>query len=353
MRNAIVLALGLAVFLSSSPAASAQSLPLPPARLDSLVSSTGSFSIVPVTTWGSGDFNALSDRWFGYETPRLDQMSIAMDATASTTYEGDLFFRKLKLKVGLTVDVDDNFIGKLDRFMGYVNWDGFTLRVQASTLRGEALWTGAAVPGMPAQSEFDNPFASVDLLYYKRKGGIDYWGLGYTSYRLPVQLDCLTYDEERGEVWWAPVSALYQPDMAFRIYSALFGLDTLYEAFARSGTFAAMQGASLWLATQDRAGLGLAYISDEARAWIEAANGLPLWSATQIAMLVDYDLIVGLQYVRDLGRLRLGLGLGFEIGGQMVLCVTPKGPVDSSHVDASPSFYLFHYGPILKATISF
>ncbi|PKL10080.1 MAG: hypothetical protein CVV51_00470 [Spirochaetae bacterium HGW-Spirochaetae-7] len=106
--------------------------------------------------------------------------------------------------------------------------------------------------------------------------------------------------------------------MDFHIYSALFGLDTLTEAFARCGTFARMQGLAVWMATQDRAGVGLSSISDEARGWIEDANpGTTLWSATQIAMLVDYNLILGMQWV-----------------------------------GASPSFYLFHYGPILKATVS-
>ncbi|TFG82761.1 MAG: hypothetical protein E4H20_06995 [Spirochaetales bacterium] len=68
---------------------------------------------------------------------------------------------------------------------------------------------------------------------------------------------------------------------------------------------------------------------------------------------VDDNLILGLQWVSDLGPVRLGLGLGFEVGGQLVLCVTPKGPVDDpNYIDASPSLYLFHYGPILKGTVS-
>ncbi len=331
----------------------AQPLQAAERSLVSWLSTTGSFSIVPIDTWGSGDFDALNDAMWGYDTPRLNQLTIDMDQTASTTYEGELFFKKLRLKVGLNVDVDDNLIGRLNRFMGYINYDGFTLRVQTSELRGTAIWTGANLPGMPFEYPFDNPFISVDLLYYKQSGGIDYFGAGYTSYRLPVQLTILTYSTVEDSVWWADQSTAYQPDMAFHIYSVLFGLDTLQEAFSRSGTFAQMQGLTVWMATQDRAGVGLSYISDEAKSWIEAANGnLPLWSATQIAMLVDYNLILGAQWVGDLGPVRLGLGLGFEIGGQMVTCITPKGPVDSAHVDASPSFYLFHYGPILKATVA-
>lgn len=320
----------------------------------SWLSTSGSFSIVPIDTWGSGDFSALGDAMWGYDTPRLNQLTLDMDQTASTTYEGELFFKRLRLKVGLNVDVDNNLVGKLYRLMGYVNYDGFTLRVQTSRLRGNAVWTGADLAGMPASTRFDNPFVSVDLLYYRKTGGIDYFGLGYTSYRLPVQLTVLTYDPARDSVWWATQSSAYQPDMAFQIYSFLFGLDTLHEAFNKTGTLANMQGFGFWMATQDRVGGGLSYISDETKGWIEAANpGTRLWSATQIAMLADYNLILGAQWVGDLGPVRLGAGLGFEVGGQVVMCVTPRGAVDSaSYVDASPSFYLFHYGPVLKGTIS-
>ena len=347
------MAFASAFALESVLTVGAQPLPAAEHAIASWLSTAGSFSIVPVDTWGSGDFDALSDALWGYSTPRLNQLTIDMDQTACTTYEGELFFKKLRLKVGLNIDVDNNLIGRLDRFMGYINYDGFTLRVQTSELRGTALWTGTDLAGMPAAYPFDNPFVSVDLLYYRQTGGIDYFGAGYTSYRLPVQLTILTYSTTEGSVWWAyPQSTAYQPDMAFHIYSVLFGLDTHHEALTRTGTFAGMQGLAVWMATQDRAGAGLSYISDETRGWIETADSLPLWSATQIAMLVDYDLILGAQWVGDLGPVRLGLGLGFEVGGQMVTCVTPKGPVDSTHVDASPSFYLFHYGPIIKATVS-
>lgn len=317
------------------------------------LSASGSFSIVPWDTWGSGDWDALMDEFFGYTTPRTSQMYVRMDTTATTTYEGDLFIKKLGLRLGINVDVDSNFVGKLYRFMGYIGFKGFTLRYQQSRLKGTAVWTGNPVSGMPPEYAFDNPLINVDLLYYFDKG-IDYLGLGYSSYRLPVQLNILTYNETLDSVWWAPQSATYQPDMDFHIYSLLLGLDTLQQVFFKRGILAGFEGFAIWLATQDRFGLGLSYISDEAAAWVSAANGgAQLWSATQIAMLVDYNLIVGGQWVGNLGPIRAGLGLGFQIGGQTVTCITPRGPVDSSaYVDASPSVYLYHYGPILKVMVS-
>jgi hypothetical protein len=318
--------------------------------IESAISTSGSFSIIPIDTWGSGDFNALGDKWFeNGNTPRVNEMSIAMNQTATTIYEGDLFFKKLSLKIGMDVDVDNNFIGKLNRIMGYVNYSGFTLRVQRSELQGTTTWTGSPVSGMPDNSSFDNTYLSIDLLHYRHNWSGDYWGIGYTSYMLPVQIDCLVYDTARQEIWYG--HDVYEPDMAFQIYSVLLGFDTLQAAFVDSSS--TRQGLGFWATSQDRAGAGISTLSDQTVGWVEAANpGLSIWSSEQIAMLVDYDLTLGLQLVRTLGPVRMGFGLGFNIGGQMILCITPKGPVDAAHVDASPAFYLYHYGPIFKGTVS-
>ena len=346
------------VFLLFAWPSTGQGFSINPASLRSefwrAVSTSGGFALSPAMGWVSGDFDALSDSFFGYKTPRVNQLSVAMDPAAVTTYEGGLFFRKLKLKVGLDVDVDKNLVGEVNRFMGYMNYDIFELRVEKSTLKGTANWEGAPQGGMPQSVSFDNPFVNVDLLYYLGGDvGVSYLGIGYSSYRLPVQLDCLTFDASRDSVWWAPVVSFYQPDMAFHIYSVLLGIDSLHDALMEKGLFGRLQGFSPWLWTQDRAGAGISEISSEAESWIRSANGLPLWSSTQIAMLVDYNLTLGLQWVGHLGRLRMGFGLGYNVGGQTVTCVTPKGPVDAQHVDASPSLYLAHGGVVLKASISF
>ena len=98
----------------------AQGLQFNPASLRSAlseaISTSGSYSIAPLNNWGSGDFTALTDAFFGYDTPRVNQFTVVMDRTATTTYEGDLFFKKLKLKIGLDIDVDSNFVGKLNDF---------------------------------------------------------------------------------------------------------------------------------------------------------------------------------------------------------------------------------------------
>ena len=91
----VILILFLAA-LAFCPALPAQSAPVTPGTVVSAIqnalSTSASFAVIPIDTWGSGDFDALADTWCGYTTPRQDQLSLTMERTSSTIYEGDLFF---------------------------------------------------------------------------------------------------------------------------------------------------------------------------------------------------------------------------------------------------------------------
>jgi hypothetical protein len=62
-------------------------------------------------------------------------------------------------------------------------------------------------------------------------------------------------------------------------------------------------------------------------------------------MMVDYNLTMGIQYVKQINRFHVGIGIGYNI--------TPKGPVESGYVDASLSVYLVHYVPMIRGSIQF
>lgn len=324
-------------------------------------SSYGSFAMLPYNNWASGDWDALADDFYGYNTPRVNQFNVAMKQTASTIYEGGLFFKKLNLGLGTTFKTDNNFIGELNYFMGFLNIHLFEARIEYSQLKGTATWLGSSLSsyGLPDSMDFNNQLLNIDLLYNLPVHPSDpfglYIGLGYSTYSLPVQINSLVWDEASDSVWWAPVVSFYQPDMKFSIYSILFGFDTLNDAlFQRGGLFSTFRGLIFWVWTQDRFGVGYSVISDQVKAAVETANGgRILWSENQIAMMVDYNLTLGVQYVHHGRRFHLAFGVGYNVGGQTVTCVTPKGPVQSGYVDASPSVYLVHHGPMIKGSITF
>lgn len=320
------------------------------------ISASGGVSLIPYDNWVSGNFNQFMSVVNPISAGELKKLvDIEMDATATTIYEGDLRFRKLGLTAGFKVDVDDNFIGKLNRVMGYLGYQAFSLRLQTSRLRGTLDWNGSAVAGMPDSADFDNRFVTVDLLYYPQKQGSDfYFGLGYMSYELPTQIECLVVSGATGEIVYG--NDVYQPDMKFRTYSFLFGFDTLQSAFMGTPSLLnSGDGFGFWAATQDRFGGGMSRISEETETWVETANpGRFLRDNDQIIMMVDYNLTLGVRWTGDLGPVRLGAGAGYNLGGQVIIAMSSSwGPITrTDQVDASPNLYLAHHGVILKLTAS-
>jgi len=316
-----------------------------------------SFSVVPVARWVSGDYEDLID-----DTVE-PSLFIDMEDSAFTTYQGELLLGKLGLKLGLGVNVDDTLIGKVKRIAGYLNWRGLSLRVQNADLNGTVRWTGTPVAGQPAYATFSDSFLNVDLLYYPGDAGKNsdmgmYFGIGYTAYSLPVQLDCLSLSSTgSGEV--VGVSPVYQEDMQFGIYSFLFGFDTLATAIRTSSTTSGPTsipgGFFLWMATQDRFGGGFATISDEGERRVETLNSRTLVSNRVFTMVVDYELTGGIQYVKRFRRLNVGAGAGYTFGGQMLLSISgmDRGGLESStDVAATPNLYLAHHGPVVQVGIS-
>ncbi len=320
------------------------------------ISVSGSITVIPVDSWSSGNFNQLMSVINPFSPGEIQKLAdIKMDSTATTIYEGDLWFKKTGLSMGLKMNVDDNFIGKFNRFMGYLGYHNYSIRLQTSRLKGTLTWDpDYFVTDMPNRSSFDNSFITVDLLYYPRTKTSDfYYGIGYTSYELPVHLECLILNTESEIIYGNHV---YQPDMKFSIYSLLFGFDTLQAAFMQvESLMNTGDGFGPWMATQDRFGVGFSTISDEAQNWIENANpGRYLYDNNQFTMMVDYNLTVGARWIGNAGPIRLGAGLGYNIGGQTVTAVSSSfGPITRmDQVSASPDLYLFHHGVIFKLSTS-
>jgi hypothetical protein len=96
----------------------------------------------------------------------------------------------------------------------------------------------------------------------------------------------------------------------------------------------------------------LGYISDDARTWVEEANGgRNIINQNIFDMLVDYDLSLGLQWSKNLRLVHVGIALGYNVGGEMMAAVTSTVS-NTTQVATAPNFFLVHYGPILKGSIA-
>ncbi len=306
------------------------------------------FAIVPTNTWKSGQFVSYHD-----------YLSLDFDQSSLSTYEGSLWHNKTGLKVGASADVDNNMVGKLNRFMGFIGYKKFVLRVQNSKLRGTATWTGLRPGDMPATMKFDNKYTNIDLLYWSspKKGVVGspenpiggfYYGLGYNSYSMPVQVNAELYSPSRNDIVYG--NAVYQDDAEYKIYTAMFGFDTLAAAAMSDA-----KGFGFWATSQDKIGAGALKISADAAHWLAENNpGTTISNRSLTAIAVDYDVTMGAMWSGDLKAATLSVGLGYNFGGQVDFSFGGGdilGKKDTAHVRADPFPYLMHYGPILKAMV--
>ena len=291
------------------------------------------FGIVPSNKWSSGQL--ISEK---------DYLDLDFDASALTTYEGSIW-TKNGLKLGVNVNTDDNMVGKINNVVGMLGYGKLSLRVQKGKLKGTAKWTGTSVDGQPSSVKFDNTYNSVDLIYWRNiddAGGL-YFGLGYTSYELPVQINGEVYRDND----YKYATAVYQEDLKYKIYTLSMGMDTMATA--------AMQGATgfgLWMYTQDKIGFGSAKISDEAARRLAVANGREVKNQNMWPAIVDYDLTVGLMWGTNALKSNITAGIGYNIGG---LISMPFGGGDikgTDYVRASPWPYLMHHGPEVKLIVN-
>lgn len=136
-----------------------------------------------------------------------DKLKYNFDQTTLSSYEGSFGIRSIGMRVGLSAQVDDNLIGKIQRYGGYIGLRGFGLKFQGTKMSGSVNWLGQEPPSFTNYHAFSNSHFTVDLLKsFKKKRYIDgewkldplennmgfYWGIGYTKISLPVLMSTLT-----------------------------------------------------------------------------------------------------------------------------------------------------------------
>ncbi|MDO9513292.1 MAG: hypothetical protein Q7J59_01605 [Elusimicrobiota bacterium] len=284
-------------------------------------------------------------------------------ADSFATYEGALTDEKLGLNIGLTAEIDNNLVGKINKYSGYLGIKSLMLRMESGGIRGSAVWTGLSVSSMPATVDFDSSYSNVSLVYWIGKAPIDYIGLNYVSFGLPIQIDTMyTKTDKTKQLYGNPV---YDKDFEAKIYALSFGMDTLVtpllfpDAAKRSEFYKLMaeseeksKGMGAFMSMQSLFGLGSARVSDEALRFAEVANPDGERKAVNGKHTVGYvamDLSFGLQYKL---KNRFALGLGYNWA---VTSLTPfgGGADNPTELGYTYSFNLMRHGPILRAYFSF
>ncbi|NLO91330.1 MAG: hypothetical protein GX410_04995 [Elusimicrobia bacterium] len=288
-------------------------------------------AFVPSTNWASGQFLSYHE-----------YLDLDFDTTKFTTYEGSIW-HKSGLSLGVKADLDDNFVGRAQKIMGYLGYKRFMLRMQDGDLRGTARWNGPAAGG-PASTSFNSKFSSVDLLMWGKSDF--FYGVGYASYEVPMQVNTEVLNGAGNIVYG---NAVYATNAKVKSYAFLFGFDTMQKALRDE----ASNGFGFWAYTQDRFGVGTLELSDDAVDRAETSNpGRKAMSHNLFSGMVDYDLTLGMYWTANpKKKARVALGLGYMFSGEMVVPWGGGQLTDSSQLRLAPMPYIYRHGVVMKASV--
>ncbi|ULQ59549.1 hypothetical protein K7I13_13945 [Brucepastera parasyntrophica] len=184
----------------------------------------------------------------------------------------------------------------------------------------------------------------MELLYlYKPEM---YLGISYTGYSLPLEIQSLTRNRY-GNVIIA--NMVYDPEADFKSYGFAFGWDTFNIEMLNVNK----EGFGFWIFTQDTFSAGTLEYSSEGIRRLKAANpGLSLKSQKYyFTLAIQYDITLGIMWHKNIGPVRIGLGAGYNFSGRMVAEITGAAETSSDMIPSTIP-YLFHHGPVIKASFS-
>lgn len=289
-----------------------------------------------------------ANKWSVYSLIGQEQwLKYKFSAEALTTYEATFSLRKFPLKFGVNAQVENNLIGKAYKFAGFIGIKKIMLRIQSGKISGTAQWTGSPIPDSPQSIPFNNKYIAIDLLYLPRKDGKDnmfYFGLGYTSLKMPVQVNTLITagGKENQKYGVAVFDSLYSA----KAYSFLFGFDLISSEARNPREFKGGLGA--FAATQDKFGGGMCKVSEGAVKRAEAVNpGRKVTATNLFSALVEYNLSLGIKYSHRVGKGIIIGAVGYDFGGAMLADFNGAAST-SKDLGVDPALFYWHHGFLFR-----
>ena len=322
-----------------TPAAQAAASPAP---APSAPAASAAFDFrLPSFTFEGGAWYMPSTSWSGKTSASRDgggNLHFKINDSPFTTYEGGLINTNTSLSLGVSIDVDNNLVGRVNRIMGYVGFHGFFLRVQNATLKGTARWEGSGLTGQPSSYSIDSPYQNVQLIRMFDTAKDMFWGFGYSTVTLPQQVSV-----------WGDKNNVYtnqdsvDPASKIMIYSLIFGADNLNWSSIQHD-----DGFGFWCFTQDMFGYGNQTVDPAVNQRVKAfygGRGIPTSLETS---LIDYTLTLGAKWQRKFKSSGVGVGLGYNVHGMYMMSGWNARGSEANDLNAYTTTFLAGHGPQLK-----
>ncbi|PKP38579.1 MAG: hypothetical protein CVT98_04980 [Bacteroidetes bacterium HGW-Bacteroidetes-15] len=281
-----------------------------------------------------------SRSWFVHHitTNDGDFLKYNFRGTSMSSYEGSFGIKSIGMRFGVSAEVDDNIIGKVQRYGGYLGLKGFWLKLQGGSVAGSVNWLGELPPGFSDYYSFNNKTFSIELLRnFTKKRYIDgkwqvsefesqygfFWGIGYQTFAMPVKVSTLI--TEGGRVNQQLGVPAYDTNFSAKYYTIGAGFDLLRQLSLSGGRFGLVSGVppmrfALYASTQDKLGFGSSQLSDHAKAMGEALNPDKTMVDTKgFSYGGFYYLSVGFRYLIYAKPVFIILATGYDLEGAGII----------------------------------
>ena len=304
-----------------------------------------------------------------------DDLDYSMEPVSFTTYHGS-FWHKWGIRLNVDIDIDDNFIGKLHRIVGWLGFKRFSVRASNGSLSGIAHWNGEEIPGYAEEKNFNSKFTTVELLYdfyfpddpstvvYSNgvpvygtgKTGVGrgtYIGLMYTTVELPVRIGTNSGYKD------IAVKNIFDT-VKFQNYGLTFGFDNMdgWFMYGIKTESKYTKGFSFWLSSYLSLWLGTVNISSSSLNKLQELNPeIKINDAALFSFGIQFDALAGLCYLAWIKNVQVGIALAYEFSGRAI--GSSNGYVFGNEDNIAPEGTVYtgygysRHGPVIKIGISF
>lgn len=307
----------------------------------------------------SKTFNA---RWTESLFSMNEYLSYNMDSTEFTMIEGKICNTKTGLALGANMNLDNNAVGKANSIAGYIGFDRLYARFHGGNFNGIAQWDGKLGPGQTRLTKFEGSVTHIDLVYWRKKFPM-YFGIGYTSYAVPMEI--MTTYTNTDKVDQRKAVYFYDPDYKATYYSFVFGIDTFtssllyYDSKDMSEGQKLMAGADknpwgFFVVAQDRFGFGSDQISAKAMTAARTLNpGLKPVASSLFSTYIENTSSMGLRWRGVTPYGRIAVGIGYELAFNFVIDPVGGAAEKKGDLGIFVNSTLARYGPIARVYVQF
>ena len=244
--------------------------------------------------------------WSHFESPSNTNVTYQVKTATNTIVEGDLAVPKTGLRLGFSATTDGG-ISDASRYLGYLGFEGLSLRSETGSFSGSAHLSGLIATGQSRDVNFQQVYhyTELDYTFHLSEGVPWFVGLRYTKWNLPAEIALLSANQTSG-----PTTL----DSGFQssFYSLLSGFD-LFKDPILIGDEKPSSGFGVMGSFVVGIGLGNASVSDATAQNVQAIYSKTLSSQSLDVFTVHLTGQLGPKYTFISNGFSGSVGIGYDI----------------------------------------